>query len=114
MLSLLLIPQGVDLSFPHLFKKACHFKDAIDNWHTLEDEDHFAWQEFLLCHGSKEDTTCNNWLDDILLLWMETMLHAEVELDIFSISKAHLGSITTLRCIIKRMVIKNQEAKDAL
>jgi hypothetical protein len=114
MLSLLLIPQNVDLSSPQLVVKASHFKDAIDDWKTLVDKDYFAWQEFLLCHGSKEDTTSDNWLDDVLLLSMETTLHAEVESDVFSIPKERRGSITTLRCIIKRMVIKNQEARDAL
>jgi hypothetical protein len=45
---------------------------------------------------------------------MEKTLCAEVELDINSIPKHQHGLITTLRCIIKKMVIKNQEAKDAL
>jgi hypothetical protein len=45
---------------------------------------------------------------------METTLHAEIESDIIGIPTQQRGSITTLRCIIKRMVIKNQEAKDAL
>jgi hypothetical protein len=48
MVSLLLILQDVDLLMPHLIAKARHFKDAIDNWHTLEDKDFFKWQEFLL------------------------------------------------------------------
>ena len=45
---------------------------------------------------------------------MDSTLRAEVESDIFSIPFAQRGSITTLRCIIKCMVIKNQEARDAL
>jgi hypothetical protein len=45
---------------------------------------------------------------------METTLHAEIESDIFSIPIQQRGSIMTLRCIIKRMVIQNQEAKDDL
>ncbi len=45
---------------------------------------------------------------------MENTLHAEVELDINSIPKHQRRLITTLRCIIKRMVIKNQEGKDVL
>jgi hypothetical protein len=45
---------------------------------------------------------------------MEETLHAEVELDISSIPKHQRGLISTLSCIIKRMVIKNQEAKHAL
>jgi hypothetical protein len=45
---------------------------------------------------------------------MEPTLHAEVESDIISMPRQQRGSITTLRCIIKQMVMKNQEAKDAL
>jgi hypothetical protein len=45
---------------------------------------------------------------------MEKTLRAEVESDIVSIPKGQCGSVSTLRCIIKRMVMKNQEAKDAL
>jgi hypothetical protein len=45
---------------------------------------------------------------------METTLNAEIKSDIIGIPIQQHGSITTLHCIIKRMVIKNQEAKDAL
>ncbi len=45
---------------------------------------------------------------------MEKTLRAEVESDINSIPIHQRGSIITLRCIIKQMVIKNQEAKQAL
>jgi hypothetical protein len=45
---------------------------------------------------------------------MDKTLRAEVESDIISIPKHQHGAITTLRCIIKRMVVRNQEARDAL
>jgi hypothetical protein len=114
MMSLLLIPQNVDLSKPTVVAKARHFKNAIDDWQSLDDKDYFEWQEFLLGYGSYEETTSDNWLNNILLLSMEKTLRAEVESDIVSIPKEQRGSISTLRCIIKRMVMKNQEAKDAL
>jgi hypothetical protein len=44
MVSLLLIPQDIDLPMPHHVAKARHFKDAIDDWLTLEDKDYFEWQ----------------------------------------------------------------------
>jgi hypothetical protein len=81
MVSLLLIPQNVDLSKPHLVAKARHFKDAIEDWHLLDDNHYFEWQEFLLHYGSNEETTSNNWLEEVLLLSMEPTLHAEVEFD---------------------------------
>jgi hypothetical protein len=99
---------------PTLVAKARYFKDAINDWQTLEDKEYFDWQGFLLHYGSHEETTSDNWLDNVLLMLMETTLQAEVESDIISIPKQQCGSITTLRCIIKRMVMKNQEAKDAL
>ena len=45
---------------------------------------------------------------------MDKTLRAEVESDISHISSSKRGSITTLRFIIRRMVIKNQESLDAL
>jgi hypothetical protein len=45
---------------------------------------------------------------------MEKTLHSEIESDLISIPKTQQGSITTLCCIIKHMVVRNQEARDAL
>jgi hypothetical protein len=74
MMSLLLIPQGVELSQPAVVAKARHFKNAVDDWQSLDDKDCFEWQEFILRYGSYKDTASDNWLDDILLLSMETTL----------------------------------------
>jgi hypothetical protein len=38
---------------------------------------------------------------------------AEVESDILNIPYSKRGSLTTLHCIIKRMVVKNPESRDA-
>jgi hypothetical protein len=114
MLALLLIPQNVDLSAPNIVAKARTFKNAIDDWKSLEDKDYFEWQEFILRDGSFEDTTSDSWLDDVLFLSMDKTLCVEVESDITNIPTRQRGSIFTLCCIIKRMVMKNQEAKDAL
>jgi hypothetical protein len=114
MTSLLLIPQGVDLSKPDQVTKAQIFKDAIDNWQVLNNKEYYKWHESIFCFGTFEETTSNNWLDDVLHMSMETTLHAEIESDIIGIPIQQRGSITTLRCIIKCMVIKNHEAKDAL
>jgi hypothetical protein len=45
---------------------------------------------------------------------MEKILRSEVESDLNSIPKHQRGSITTLQCIIKQMVVRNQEARDVL
>ena len=114
MLALLLIPQNVELSAPNIVAKARTFKNAIDDWKSLEDKDYFEWQEFILRYGSFEDTTSDSWIDDVLFLSMDKTLRIEVESDITNIHPRQCGSISTLRCIIKRMVMKIQEAKDAL
>ncbi len=44
----------------------------------------------------------------------EKTLHAEVESDLCSLSLSQQGSLTTLCYIIKQLVVKNQEARDAL
>ncbi len=48
MTSLLKIPQDVDLSKPLRDAKATQFKDAIEDWQSLDVNDYFTWQEFLL------------------------------------------------------------------
>ncbi len=56
----------------------------------------------------------DSWLEDTLLLSMEKTLQTEVESDILGFPKTKQGSITTLCLIMKRMIVKNQEARDAL
>jgi hypothetical protein len=114
MTSLLQVPTGVDLSNPANVASATKFKHAIDDWSNLEDDDYHKWQEFIRRYGSPVELESDNWLDDTLQLSMEKTLRAEVESDISHIPSSKRGSLTTLRCIIKRMVIKNQESRDAL
>ncbi len=114
MTSLIMIPQGVDLSKPQHVAKATSFKDAIEDWQDLSDNNYFEWQEFLLRHSTELELESDNWLEDVLHLSMEKMLCSEVESDLNSVPKNQRGSITTLQCIIKCMVVRNQEARDAL
>ncbi len=55
MTSLLLIPQGVDLSKPDRVAKAQIFKDAIDYWQVLNDKEYYKWKEFILRFGTFEE-----------------------------------------------------------
>jgi len=114
MTSILQVPTGVNFSKPELVASATKFKHAIDDWSALEDDDYHKWQEFIRRYGSPVELESDSWLDDTLQLSMETTLRAEVESDISNIPSSKRGSLTTLRCIIKRMVIKNQESRDAL
>jgi len=45
---------------------------------------------------------------------MDKNLRSEVESDMSMFPSIKRGAVTMLRCIIKRLVVKNQEAKDAL
>ena len=114
MMSILRIPQGVDFSQPQQVATASSFKDAIEDWKDIDDKTYHKWQEFILTYSTSTEIESDNWLDKVLYLSMEKTLRAEVESDITRIPLHQRGSLTTLRCIIKRMVIKNQEAKDAL
>jgi hypothetical protein len=112
--SLIMIPQGVDLSKPHHVAKATRFYNAIEDWHDLSDADYFAWQEFILWHGTEIKLESDDWLDDVLHLSMEKTLCSKIESDLNSIPKHQRGSVTKLCCIIKCMVVHNHKAQDAL
>jgi hypothetical protein len=114
MISLLKIPQGIDISKPHHVAKATQFKDTINDWQDLNNKDYFQWQGFLLCHGTDFEIESDNWLDDVLQISMEPTLHSEVDSDLHGILLHECGSMTTLCCIIKCMVVKNQEACNTL
>jgi hypothetical protein len=114
MTALIMIPQDVNLSNPQEVATAKDFTDAIVNWQNLRDVDYYSWQEFILRHGAAVEIESDNWLEEVLRLSMEKTLCSEVESDLAGIPPNQRGSITTLRCIIKRMVVRNQEAKDAL
>jgi hypothetical protein len=73
-----------------------------------------AWQEFILHHGLDVKIKSDSWLEGTLLLSMESTLQAKVESDLKCLPVHQRGAITMLCFIIKRMVIRNQEAWDAL
>ncbi len=114
MTSLIMSPQGVDLSKPCHVTKATRFNNAIEDWHKLSDADYFAWQEVVLQHGTNIELESDNWLDNLLHLSMEKILYSEIESDLNIFPKHQHGSVTTLCCIIKLMVVRNQETQDAL
>ncbi len=114
MTSLIMIPQGVDLSKPHHVAKATRFNNAIEDWHKLSDADYFVWQEFVLRHGTSIKLESDNWLDDVLHLSMEKTLCSEIKSDLNSIPKHQRGSVTTLCCIINSLSAKSVLAGEKL
>jgi hypothetical protein len=81
MISLIKIPQGINLAQPYQVVKATLFKDAINDWHILDDAINFNWQEFILRSGTDVKLESDNWLDDMLQMSLEKMLRAKVESD---------------------------------
>jgi hypothetical protein len=114
MISLIKIPQGINLAQPYQVAKATLFKESIDDWQVLNDAVYFNWQEFILYSGTDVELESDNWLDNTLQMSLEKMLCAEAESDLCSLPISRWGSLTTLCYIIKQLVVKNQEARDAL
>jgi hypothetical protein len=109
-----MIPRNVDFLQPLQVGKANKFLNAIKDWQLLQDQDYYEWQAFILKYGSIVELESDTWLEDMLLLFMDKNLQSEIESDILGFPKTKQGSITTLCLIMKRMVVKNQEARDAL
>ncbi len=115
MTSIIMIPKGVSSLFtPPSITSTSVWLDAIEDYDKLKDSNYSAWQEFILHHGSDVEIESDSWLEVTILLSMESTLCAEVESDLKCLPVNQRGAITMLCFIIKRMVIRNQEAWDAL
>ncbi len=112
--SLLKIPVNVDLSQPLQVAKATRFLNATNNWQQRNNKTYFEWQEFIIRYETKDKLESNSWLEDTLLISMNKNLQSEIESDMSRFPKQKQGAITMLQFIIRRMVVKTQEAKDAL
>jgi hypothetical protein len=110
-----MIPQGISSSFtPTCITSSTVWLHAIDDFDRLEDHHYSAWQEFILRHGTPVEIENDEWLEGTLLLSMEGTLRAEVESDLKGLPLTQCGALTMLCFIIKRLVVRNQEAWDAL
>jgi hypothetical protein len=85
MISLIKIPQGINLAQPYQATKATWFKDAINDWQVHNDVVYFNWQEFILQSGTDVELKSDNWLEDTLQMSLEKTLCAEVESDLCSL-----------------------------
>jgi hypothetical protein len=113
--SIIMFPQDMSSVFtPACINLSTKWLHAIDNFDCLEDHQYSAWQEFILQHGTAVEVESDEWLEGSLLFSMEVILCAEVESDLKGLPANHRGAITILCFIIKRLVVRNQEAWDAL
>jgi hypothetical protein len=113
--SIIMIPQGMSSAFtPACINSSTKWLHAIDDFDRIEDHQYSAWQEFILRNGTAVEIESDDWLEGTLLLSMEVTLCAEVESDLKGLPANHRGAITMLCFIIKHLVVRNQEAWDAL
>jgi hypothetical protein len=110
-----MISHGISsASTPASITSSTKWLHAINNFNCLKDHQCLAWQEFILHHGTDVEIKSDDWLEGTLLQSMEVTLCAEVESNLQSLPDNHHGAITMLCFIIKRLIILNQEAWDAL
>jgi hypothetical protein len=110
-----MIPHGIFSAFtPASITSSTKWLHTINDFDRLEDHQYSAWQEFILRHGTDVEIESNDWLEGTLLQSMEVTLRAEVESDLQGLPVNHCGTVTMLCFIIKRLIICNQEAWDAL
>ncbi len=114
-LSIIMIPHGISSAFtPASITSLTKWLHAINNFDRLNNHHYLAWQEFILRHGTDVEFKGNDWLAGTLLQSMEVTLCAEVESDLQGLPFKHHDAVTMLHLIIKRLIIRNQEAWDAL
>jgi hypothetical protein len=114
MMLLLKIPQVSVISPENIFKSCTVMLDAIDDYDKIDDSLYCKWQEFINHRGSEVELESDSWLEVTLHLSMELTLWSEVKSDLKCLPPNQQGAVTMLRFIIKRMVIRNQEAWDSL
>jgi hypothetical protein len=113
--SIIIIPHGISSAFtPASISSSTKWLHAINDFNCLNNHQYLAWQEFILRHETDVEIESNDWLKGTLLQSMEVTLCAEVESDLQGLPVNHHGAVTMLRFIIKCLIIRNQEAWDAL
>jgi hypothetical protein len=114
-LSIIMIPHRITSAFtPASITSLTKWLHAINNFDHLEVHQYLAWQVFILRHGTDIEIESNDWLKGTVLQSMEVTLCAEVESDLQGLHDNHRSAVAMLRFIIKHLIIRNQEAWDAL
>lgn len=114
MMGIFMIPNHFTLHDPSSTGLATRMTNILDDWKDVNEVDVFAWQEFILRFGSSEDLESNNWMEDTLYLSMEQSLKSEVLSDVQDVPKLQRGAVTLFYLVVKRVFLRNQEARDLL
>lgn len=114
MMGIFMIPNHFTLHDPSSTGLATRMTNILDDWKDVNEADVLAWQEFILRYGSSEDLESNNWMEDTLYLSMEQSLKSEVLSDVQDVPKLQRGAVTLFYLVVKRVFLRNQEARDLL
>ena len=114
MASIFLMPDIFSLSDSSLLATALEWTNILEKFGEVEADDVYRWQEFVLTYGAACDVESDNWLEDTLRLSMDSSLKSEVLSDMEELSELQCGAISIFYLVTKRMVIRNQEAADAM
>ena len=112
--SIFQLPNIFDLVDASRIKKATVWTNILTDYSLVDERAIYRWQEFVLTFGSSSDVESDNWMEDTLRLSMDPTLKAEVLSDLEELEELQRGAISIFYLITKRMVIRNQEAKDAM
>ena len=105
------IPLVFNISDVNSVATSPGFVNSILAWKDLQDDDCYHWQQFLNLYGSEVDIESDQWMEEFLRASMEQTLKDEVISDFDELSKEHRGAVSLFRCMVNRMVTKNEESR---
>jgi len=105
------IPLVFNISDVNSVTTSPGFVNSILNWKDLHDEDCYRWQQFLNLYGSTVDIESDQWMEEFLRASMEKTLKDEVISDFDELPKDSRGAVSLFRCMVNRMVTKNEESR---
>ena len=105
------IPLVFNISDVNSVTTSPGFVNSILNWKDLHDEDCYRWQQFLNLYGSTVDIESDQWMEEFLRASMEMTLKDEVISDFDELPKDSRGAVSLFRCMVNRMVTKNEESR---
>ena len=114
MAAIFMIPNHFTLHDSLSPQQASSMTNLLDHWKEVDEVDVFAWQEFILRYGSAEDLESNNWMEETLYLSMEQSLKADVLSEMQDVAHHQRGAVSLFFVAVKRVCMRNQEARDLL
>ena len=114
MTSIFMMPNRFDLHDSSSIHASTQYTNLLTDYSEIDRADILDWQEYLFRYGSDVDVESDNWMEETLRLSMEQTLKTEVLSDMEELPRTQRGAISMYYLMTKRMVVRNQEAKDAM